>query len=83
MTVDYPPIPGVEKYTDYYFFNGHEACSAKAYNNELYYYNGKGKERDLLFLVGEYQGMDSSGQYDLCQKLIDLVNWYLPLNLAI
>jgi len=42
-------------------------------NNELYYYNGKGKERDLLFLVGEYQGIDSSGQYDLCQKLIDLV----------
>ena len=42
-------------------------------NNELYYYNGKGKERDLLFLVGEYQGMDSSGQYELCQKLIDLV----------
>ena len=42
-------------------------------NNELYYYNGKGKERDLLFLVGEYQGMDSSGQYELCQKLINLV----------
>jgi len=42
-------------------------------NNELYYYNGKAKERDLLFLVGEYQGMDSSGQYDLCQKLIDMV----------
>ena len=42
-------------------------------NNELYYYNGKDKERDLLFLVGEYQGMDSSGQYDLCQKLIDMV----------
>ena len=42
-------------------------------NNELYYYNAKGKGRDLLFLVGEYQGMDSSGQYDLCQKLIDMV----------
>ena len=42
-------------------------------NNELYYYNGKDKERDLLFLVGEYQGMDSSGQYDLCQKLIEMV----------
>jgi uncharacterized protein (TIGR00162 family) len=42
-------------------------------NNELYYYKGKDKERDLLFLVGEYQGMDSSGQYDLCQKLIDMV----------
>ena len=42
-------------------------------NNELYYYSGKEAERDLLFLVGEYQGMDSSGQYELCQKLIDLV----------
>jgi len=42
-------------------------------NNELYYYKGKDKERDLFFLVGEYQGMDSSGQYDLCQKLIDMV----------
>ena len=42
-------------------------------NNELYYYNGKGKERDLLFLVGEYQGIDSPGQYDLCQTIISLV----------
>jgi len=42
-------------------------------NNELYYYKGKDKGRDLLFLVGEYQGMDSSGQYDLCQKLIGMV----------
>ena len=42
-------------------------------NNELYYYNGSGKTRDLLFLVGEYQGMDSSGQYDLCTQLVDLV----------
>ena len=42
-------------------------------NNELYYYKGKGKERDLLFLVGEYQGIDSPGQYDLCQKIISLI----------
>ncbi len=42
-------------------------------SNELYYHKGKGKERDLLFLVGEYQGIDSSGQYDLCQKIINLV----------
>ena len=42
-------------------------------NNELYYYKGPGKTRDLLFLVGEYQGMDSQGQYDLCLKLIELV----------
>ena len=45
----------------------------KLVNNELYHHNGKGKTRDLLFLVGEYQGMDSSGQYDLCTKLIELV----------
>ena len=42
-------------------------------NNELYYHKGKGKNRDLLFLVGEYQGMDSSGQYELCNQLISLV----------
>ena len=42
-------------------------------NNELYYHKGKGNERDLLFLVGEYQGIDSLGQYDLCQKIINLV----------
>tara|TARA_B100001123_G_C15248537_1_gene1001897 strand:+ start:242 stop:1000 length:759 start_codon:yes stop_codon:yes gene_type:complete len=45
----------------------------KLVNNELYYYEGKGKTRDLLFLVGEYQGMDSSGQYDICTKLISLI----------
>jgi len=42
-------------------------------NNELYYFKGKNKTRDLLFLVGEYQGMDASGQYELCTELISLV----------
>ena len=45
----------------------------KLVNNELYYYNWNNRTRDLLFLVGEYQGMDSQGQYDLCLKLIELV----------
>ena len=45
----------------------------KLVNNELYYHKGKGKNKDLLFLVGEYQGMDSSGQYELCSQLISLV----------
>ena len=40
-------------------------------NNELYYH--KGKDKDLLFLVGEYQGMDSAGQYEMCNQLISLV----------
>ena len=53
MTVDYPPIPGVEKYTDYYFFNGHEACSAKAYNNELYYYIDEDVRPSLLLKYTE------------------------------
>ena len=44
----------------------------KLVNNELYYHKGKGKNKDLLFLVGEYQGMDSSGQYELCNQLITL-----------
>tara|TARA_Y100000817_G_scaffold215604_1_gene169552 strand:+ start:206 stop:964 length:759 start_codon:yes stop_codon:yes gene_type:complete len=42
-------------------------------NNELYYFKGKNKTRDLLFLVGEYQGMDATGQYELCTELISLV----------
>ena len=45
----------------------------KLVNNELYYHKGKGKSKDLLFLVGEYQGIDSSGQYELCNQLISLV----------
>jgi hypothetical protein len=45
----------------------------KLVNNELYYHKGKGKSNDLLFLVGEYQGMDSAGQYELCSQLITLV----------
>jgi len=45
----------------------------KLVNNELYYHKGKGKRNDLLFLVGEYQGMDSAGQYELCSQLITLV----------
>ena len=42
-------------------------------NNELYYFKGANKTRDLLFLIGEYQGMDASGQYELCTELISLV----------
>jgi len=45
----------------------------KLVNNELYYHKSKGKSNDLLFLVGEYQGMDSAGQYELCSQLITLV----------
>ena len=45
----------------------------KLVNNELYYCKGSKKTRDLVFLVGEYQGMDASGQYDLCTELISLI----------
>ena len=41
-------------------------------NNELFYWRGKDGARDLLFLVGEYQGMESSGQYELTLKMLDL-----------
>ncbi len=45
----------------------------KLVNNELYFFKGNKRTRDLLFLVGEYQGMDASGQYELCTELISLV----------
>ena len=40
--------------------------------NELYYYKGKGEERDLIILYGITQALTSYGQYELCGKILDL-----------
>lgn len=45
----------------------------KLVNNELYYYKSKNKkQRDLLLLTGDYQGLSSQGQYELVEKILDL-----------
>jgi len=40
--------------------------------NELYYYKGEKKQRDLLILYGNTQALTSTGQYELCGKILDL-----------
>ncbi len=40
--------------------------------NELYYYNNP-NGRDLIFLVGDYQGMSAEGQYELSYRVLEIV----------
>ena len=42
--------------------------------NEFYYWKAKKKnQRDLVFLTGDYQGLSSQGQYELVEKILDIV----------
>ncbi|UCE95316.1 MAG: PAC2 family protein [Candidatus Bathyarchaeota archaeon] len=40
--------------------------------NELYFYNGKGNERDLIILYGNTQALTTAGQYELCGRILDI-----------
>jgi uncharacterized protein (TIGR00162 family) len=40
--------------------------------NELYYYKNPAG-RDLIILVGDYQGMNAEGQYELSYKVLEIV----------
>ncbi|HEC94690.1 MAG TPA: proteasome assembly chaperone family protein [Thermoplasmatales archaeon] len=45
----------------------------KLVNNELYYWKATGrKQRDLLLLTGDYQGLSSSGQYELTDTILQI-----------
>ena len=42
--------------------------------NEFYYWKAKKKnQRDLVLLTGDYQGLSSQGQYELVEKILDIV----------
>ena len=46
----------------------------KLVNNEFYYWKAKKKnQRDLILISGDYQGLSSQGQYDLVEKILDIV----------
>ena len=46
----------------------------KLVNNELYYWKAKKKgQKDLIILTGDYQGLSSEGQYELSDKILDIV----------
>lgn len=40
--------------------------------NELYYYAGRGEERDAILLYGNTQALTSRGQYELCGRILDV-----------
>lgn len=41
--------------------------------NEFYYWKAKKKkQRDLVLLTGDYQGLSSHGQYELVEKILDI-----------
>ena len=39
--------------------------------NELYYYKTKGKN-DLIFLIGDYQGLSNEGQFELSYRVLEI-----------
>ncbi len=41
--------------------------------NQFYYYKGKDGERDLIILYGNTQALTTVGQYELCGKILDIV----------
>jgi hypothetical protein len=43
-------------------------------NNEFYYWKSKKKkQRDAILLTGDYQGLSSQGQYELVEKILDII----------
>jgi uncharacterized protein (TIGR00162 family) len=49
----------------------------KLVNNELYFVkHNKKLKNDLLFLVGDYQGLTPEGQYNLSDKLLDIAEGF-------
>lgn len=40
--------------------------------NELYYYKGEKGERDLIILYGNTQALTTTGQYELCGRILDI-----------
>jgi hypothetical protein len=45
-------------------------------SNDMYYLKGKGKGPDMIFLVGDYQGITPEGQYELAYRSLELVEKY-------
>jgi hypothetical protein len=48
--------------------------TVKLVNNEFYYWLSKKKnQRDIVFLTGDYQALSAQGQYELAEKILDVV----------
>ena len=53
-----------------------DAGISRLVSNSLYYFKAKGKKNDIIFLVGDYQGMTPEGQYDLSSLMVDTLTDY-------
>jgi hypothetical protein len=43
-------------------------------SNDFYYRKAKKKnQRDLILMVGDYQGLTPEGQYELCNRMLDII----------
>lgn len=51
----------------------HPSSSVHVLKNEFYYYKGKGKERDLIILVGDSQSVDPEGHYEVVEEILKYV----------
>jgi uncharacterized protein (TIGR00162 family) len=49
-----------------------EDCVISLVNNELFYVKDAGKGVDIIFLVGDHQGLTPEGQYELAANIIDI-----------
>lgn len=49
--------------------------TVKLVNNEFYYWKAKRRnQRDIVLLTGDYQALSSQGQYELAQRILDVVD---------
>jgi uncharacterized protein (TIGR00162 family) len=51
-----------------------EGGAASSPANELYYWRRQTGERDLIIWYGNTQALTTAGQYELCGRILDLVN---------
>src|SRR3990170_3390812 len=49
------------------------SSSVHVLKNEFFYYKGKGKERDMIILIGDSQSIDPEGHYEVVDEILKFV----------
>ncbi|MBM4249211.1 MAG: proteasome assembly chaperone family protein [Euryarchaeota archaeon] len=50
-------------------------------SNDMFFLKRKGSAADLVFLVGDYQGITPEGQYELAHRSLELLRKYRPARI--
>lgn len=48
----------------------HQTSAVHVLKNEFYYVKGKGKQRDLIILIGDSQSIDPNGHYEIVEQIL-------------